>query len=294
MPFVASRVMAMCAKHEKDLIYDVGMHMGEDTEYYLKKGFRVIAFEANPNLVSFCRNRFSVQINNGRLLIVEGAIVDNHYKTDYIDFYVNDTNSVWGTVSSEWVQRNATHGTSSTITKVPRIDFAECLRQFGIPYYLKVDIEGMDSECLKSLMSVGGRPAYISIESEKKHFSKLDDELSLLLQLGYTDFQAIQQATVYRQVVPYPAREGCFVEHQFKDGSSGLFGNELPLKWKTADQIKSQYKRIFLSYQIIGEDYGLAQKFLPLKAVRKAMSIILNRRIPGWYDTHARHSSVSE
>ena len=33
---------------QKDLIYDIGMHNGENTEYYLKRGFRVIAVEANP------------------------------------------------------------------------------------------------------------------------------------------------------------------------------------------------------------------------------------------------------
>ena len=37
--------------YDPNLIYDVGLHLGEDTEYYLKKGFRVIAFEANPELV---------------------------------------------------------------------------------------------------------------------------------------------------------------------------------------------------------------------------------------------------
>jgi hypothetical protein len=36
------------APHE-DLIYDIGMHQGEDTEFYLQKGFNVIAFEADPD-----------------------------------------------------------------------------------------------------------------------------------------------------------------------------------------------------------------------------------------------------
>ena len=31
------------AKHQ-DLIYDVGFQHGEDTAFYLKKGFRVVAF----------------------------------------------------------------------------------------------------------------------------------------------------------------------------------------------------------------------------------------------------------
>ena len=38
--------------HEQDLIYDVGMHNGDDTAYYLHKGFRVIAIDANPAMVT--------------------------------------------------------------------------------------------------------------------------------------------------------------------------------------------------------------------------------------------------
>ena len=37
-------------KH-KDLIFDIGMHKGEDAEFYLRKGFRVVAFEADADLV---------------------------------------------------------------------------------------------------------------------------------------------------------------------------------------------------------------------------------------------------
>lgn len=33
-----------------DLIFDLGMHHGHDSEYYLKKGFQVVAVEANPLL----------------------------------------------------------------------------------------------------------------------------------------------------------------------------------------------------------------------------------------------------
>ena len=30
--------------HE-DLIYDIGVHVGEDTDYYLRKGFRVVGID---------------------------------------------------------------------------------------------------------------------------------------------------------------------------------------------------------------------------------------------------------
>ena len=50
-----------------DLVYDVGMHRGEDTAYYLAKGYRVVAIEANPELVGECRERFSDAIASGKL-----------------------------------------------------------------------------------------------------------------------------------------------------------------------------------------------------------------------------------
>jgi 16S rRNA A1518/A1519 N6-dimethyltransferase RsmA/KsgA/DIM1 with predicted DNA glycosylase/AP lyase activity len=59
-----------------NLIFDIGLHQGEDTEFYLEKGFEVVAFEADPVLADQCRRKFSDQIADQRLVIVEGAIVD--------------------------------------------------------------------------------------------------------------------------------------------------------------------------------------------------------------------------
>lgn len=41
-----------------DLIFDIGMYKGEDTDFYLKRGFRVIAFEANPDMIALLRATF--------------------------------------------------------------------------------------------------------------------------------------------------------------------------------------------------------------------------------------------
>jgi FkbM family methyltransferase len=281
----------MAAGYLRDLIYDVGMHKGEDTEFYLKKGFRVIAFEADSDLAASARTKFSDYIENGKLIIVEGAIVDPSYPADTVEFYKNNKNTLWGTASPYFAERNITFGAESTIIRVPRIDFADCLAKLGIPYYLKIDIEGMDTVCLRALLQVEGRPAYVSIESDKRDFEEVAEELEILTRLGYMRFQVIQQTTVHRQVIPHPSQEGVAIEHVFNRGASGLFGKDLPAPWKTLDQVRDQYKKIFVDYKIWGEDFGLAQKFFPLKVVRKGLSILLDRRIPGWYDTHAKHSS---
>lgn len=43
---------------KKDLIFDIGMHIGQDTRHYLNKGFNVLAIEANPELVQQNKLKF--------------------------------------------------------------------------------------------------------------------------------------------------------------------------------------------------------------------------------------------
>ena len=96
-------------KSQSDLIFDVGMHRGEDTTYYLKKGFRVIGFEADPSLAQHCRELFNKDIIDDRLVIVEGAILspdENGQLPDSIEFYQNSGHTVWGTVVTSWADRN--------------------------------------------------------------------------------------------------------------------------------------------------------------------------------------------
>lgn len=57
----------------EDLIFDVGMHPGQDTDDYLAKGYRAIAFEANPGLARECHLRFEHAARDGRLTIIEGG-----------------------------------------------------------------------------------------------------------------------------------------------------------------------------------------------------------------------------
>jgi len=282
-------------KHE-DLIYDVGMHKGEDSDYYLKKGFKVIGFEADPDLSALCRNKFSKEIENGRLIIVEGAIVEmpqGETKRQTLKFYKNKTITEWGTVSYDWARRNEILGTSSEVIDVPSVNFGQCLEKYGIPHFLKVDIEGMDTLCLKALLNFDQKPNYVSIESEKVMFRKLVEEFNLFRQLGYTKFKAVQQCGVSYQAEPNPSKEGSYVGYHFKHDSSGLFGEDLPGEWKHYNQVINKYRIIFILYKLFG-DYGKLNSSSIGRGFRTVLSKLLRRTIPGWYDTHAKHSSAIE
>lgn len=279
-------------KHD-DLIYDIGMHMGEDTDYYLKKGFRVIGFEANPELVRMCNERFANQIKCGRLIIVEGAIVDRRADDDLdaVEFYRNRGLSVWGTVVEAWATRNARAGHSSDVIEVRAVDFTESLARHGIPRYMKIDIEGMDTVCIKALSHFEQRPDFVSMEASEMWFDKLMNDLMLLRELGYSGFKVIQQSGISRQKEPNPSREQRYVGYKFQEGSSGLFGHDLPGRWNDYEQLCKIYRTIFFQIRLFGEQ-GVITRFWGGRMLRRALSIGLRTQIPGWYDTHAKHSSV--
>ena len=54
-----------------NLIYDLGSHNGQDSEFYLKKGFTVVAVEANPELCEHLKRRFGREIAEGRYVLIE-------------------------------------------------------------------------------------------------------------------------------------------------------------------------------------------------------------------------------
>jgi FkbM family methyltransferase len=211
-------------KMNPKLIYDVGMHQGQDTEFYLKKGFDVVAIEANPSLVEEQRTRFDKYIKNGRLKILNIGIGRNRGK---FTFYVNDYLSEWSSFDREIGTRE---GRFHEI-EVDMVPLEDILAEHGAPYYLKIDIEGHDFIALESIRFTPDKPRFISVENGQKPF------LDFLYAEGYTRFKFINQQKVPEQQVVFPQREGVFVRHIFPHGASGLFGEETPGEWLDYDNV---------------------------------------------------------
>ena len=279
------------AVKQPDLIYDLGMHRGEDTRFYLAKGFRVIAFEADPDLVADCQEKFAAELASSQLQIVPGAIVADA-SVGTVTFYKNPHVTVWGTVDPSWKERNERMGWRSEEITVPAVDFNDCLERYGIPYYLKIDIEGADILSLQQLGNFAVRPDYVSIESSKTSRAAITAELDILESLGYDAFKAVQQATVPGTLAPRPAREGLDIEYRLERDASGLFGRELPGRWLNRAAIANHYRWIFVGYRVFGNDTFMRTNRFARK-IWQGLQRLAGRPVPGWYDTHARHSSVS-
>src|SRR5580658_1926488 len=183
------------AGYQSKVVFDIGLHKGEDTSFYLHKGYKVIAFEADPDLVQLCKNRFKSQIATQQLHIVEGAVT-SEIGAAPIRFYKNAKLSVWGTIRQDWNERNESVGAGGMVIEVARVDMGLCIEKFGIPHFMKIDIEGADTIALNALRDFSQRPAYISIESSKVGIAEVQNELNLLRDLGYHEFMPVQQSNI--------------------------------------------------------------------------------------------------
>jgi FkbM family methyltransferase len=272
-----------------DLIYDIGMHDGEDSHFYLLKGFRVVAVDADPDLCKSAEQRFAEFIAQGRLTIVNRAIVP---KPGPVTFYRSKI-SGWGTVVEAWNRDNVVRGVAAESLTVEGITLANLIEAQGEPFYIKLDIEGMDRTALASLVATSVRPPYISMETSFSRTPTIDAiqaDFDLLSRLGYDRFKIVDQDLVPRQVPPAPARVGKYVAHAFTDSASGLFGDEAPGEWMTDEGALQSFCQI------------CRKKWLPLLLYRNMRiflyySKIMHRlygRNPNlsWYDIHAKHSSV--
>jgi FkbM family methyltransferase len=267
------------------LVFDLGMHRGEDTAYYLAKGFRVVAVEADDELCAEARARFGDAIAAGQLVVENVAICRDAAAT----FYAS-TNDQWGTACDEWVRRNSALGARVTRTfTVPGVSLRDLLDLHGCPHYLKVDLEGADHLALSSLHCSPYRPDFISVESDKNSWAALTWEIETFRAMGYTRFQAVPQHTVERQLVPTPAREGRSISHRFPwSGSSGAFGLDLPPRWMSGDRLLRRYRVIFLRYRFFGDNAIAAPGIRGW--LGRALYAALGEA--GWWDTHAAHHTV--
>ena len=268
---------------QNDLVIDLGMHDGADTAFYLRKGFRVVAVEANPLLAAAGEERFRSEIAAGRLRIVNKAIAAAPGR---VSLYVNE-NSLWSSLSKDRIDEyQLRFGVSSAAIEVEAITCDQLLRETGTPYYLKIDIEGLDTTALASLRALDERPSFVSFEAERRDMQTVREETNLLVSLGYDRFKIVPQHLVYRQKEPDPPREGGEGGRPLHD-SSGLFGRDLPGRWLTASEAIDAYRRPLLNHYLTGSDSVLKSKWL--RACLKRVGFR-----GGWYDTHAKRAGLPD
>jgi FkbM family methyltransferase len=74
----------------RDLVFDIGLHNGDDSAYYLHLGYRVVGLEANPLLTAQCTQRFEKEIGQGRMTVVNAGVLKQAGTFTFYRNLVND------------------------------------------------------------------------------------------------------------------------------------------------------------------------------------------------------------
>jgi FkbM family methyltransferase len=213
----------------RNLIFDIGVNEGEDSEFYLAKGFSVVGVEANPVLAGRVAEKLAGPIAEGRYRLINKGIWSERCE---MPFYINLDNSHWSSFDRGYGTREDSR---YEVVTVECLTIADLLREHGVPYFLKIDVEGADRIILQDLRKLDDRPDFVSVE-EYGVEALLD-----LHALGYTSFKLVPQNHKSDHIPPNPPLEGVHVDRQFGGRDSGLFGLELPGEWLPFDTAWRQF-----------------------------------------------------
>src|SRR6516164_9802479 len=137
------------------LVYDIGLHDGRDTNHYLREGCRVVALDANPIMCAAAEAKFRDYIRAGRLTVINRGIAE---QKGQLEFWVCDDHSEWSTFHPGRLLE--LHERLHPIN-VDCVSIGDIIDEFGVPDYMKIDIEGNDQLCISCLTSTTA-PRYIS------------------------------------------------------------------------------------------------------------------------------------
>ncbi len=242
-----------------DLIYDIGMYNAADTEFYLKKGFRVIAIEANPKLCKDAETTYASYIESGQLTILERGLFST---SGLHKFMINLDQTDRSSFDPAWCPDD-----NRTVIEVACVTLDEVLDQFGTPYYMKIDIEQLDHLCIEALERRTDLPRFVSIETDHIGF------VQKMSTLGYKRFKIISQIWNQAIPLPFPALEGLYVEQRFTRSHSGPFGAETYGTWLSKDEALDEIAKIR------SKDYGASR--------HKLFGCPEEAFFYNWYDAHA-------
>jgi len=132
-----------------DLVFDVGANMGNRTKIFLKLNAKVVAFEPQKICAKFLESAFK---NEKKFTLIRKALGAENGEAE---MFIANEHTI-STLSKHWVTATKESGrfrqntwNKKQLVEITTLD--NMIKQFGIPSFIKIDVEGYEYEVLSGI-----------------------------------------------------------------------------------------------------------------------------------------------
>jgi len=217
-------------------VFDLGFYDGADSGAYLVHGMCVVGIEADPDLYATGAAKFQSYIATGQLTLANAAVAPSgntdHWTTFYRNFCNKEWNSFYDTVGCRSCDPpHLVDPVNCEAVQVQAVTCKDILLTYGVPKYLKLDIEGAEPGCFSAIevLGAGWLPQYISAEVTEMAY------IDSLHNLGYTGFKLVRQDSL----------------HDGSSSQSGPWGDwawdcRVGLAWRSYAEIRHEMSQVLI------------------------------------------------
>ncbi len=162
-----------------DLFFDIGAHLGEKSKKILNKDLKIVMLEPLPQCVKQLRENFK---NNKNVEILEKAVgrtVGN------MTLEVNSKMPTISTMAKHWKNGRFSNQKWDQKISVEVTTLDHLIKIYGLPNYIKIDVEGFELDVLLGLTRKAG---IISFEFTSEFLDQSTKCLNHLKDIGYDEF----------------------------------------------------------------------------------------------------------
>jgi FkbM family methyltransferase len=126
------------------LVFDVGANLGQKSDVFLAAGLNVLILEPNRNCEKSLRLQFE---GNPKATIDMRAVGSDR---GLLDLYAVSTEST-ASFRSDWHRKVYVNDQACAPQLVEVTTLDDLIKQYGRPYFVKIDVEGFEAEVLRGL-----------------------------------------------------------------------------------------------------------------------------------------------
>lgn len=183
---------------DNKLIFDVGANKGNKANAFAKMGYDVVCFEPERKSLETLNYRFK---NSDKIRIVNKGVSDSEKE---LTLHVHDYRSGYNTLSDKWVDVLNDDGENRWQKKMDIVDeytvqtitLDQLIREFGVPLYVKIDVEGHEQEVVKGLTQ---KVPYLTFEANLPEF--IEETVTIINHLYSINASVTFMPTNHEQLV---------------------------------------------------------------------------------------------